>query len=120
MIMKVTVKKVTDIGRAIKITRISQGLDQFTAAELSFAGQTFLSHLENGKETAHIGKVLQVLETLGIRIELTLPPDVDDLVDSEKTSAELGKRHSHFYMAPELENVLKENPKMRAKRIRRN
>lgn len=118
--MRVTVKKVADIGRAIKITRISQGLDQLTAAELSFAGQTFLSHLENGKETAHIGKALQVLETLGIRIELTLPPDVDDFVVSERIAAELGDRYSHLYMAPELENVLKENPKMRAKRIRRN
>jgi len=117
--MKVTVKKVADIGRAIKITRISQGLDQLTAAELSFAGQTFLSHLENGKDAAHIGKTLQVLEALGIRIELTLPPDVDNFVDSERTPAELGMHHSHFYMAPELENVLKENPKLRAKRIRR-
>lgn len=117
--MKVTIKKVADIGRAIKITRISQGLDQLTAAELSFAGQTFLSHLENGKETAHLGKTLQVLEALGIRIELTLPPDVDNFVDSERTAVELGKRYSHFYMAPELENVVNENPKLRAKRIRR-
>lgn len=118
--MKVTVKNVADIGRVIKIARISHGLDQLTAAELSFVGQTFLSHIENGKEAAHIGKTLKVMESLGIRVELTLPPNVDDLVDRERTAAELGIHHSHFYMAPELENVLKENPKMRAKRIRRN
>ena len=117
--MKVTVRNVADIGRAIKIARISHGLDQLTAAELSFVGQTFLSHIENGKETAHIGKTLKVMESLGIRVELTLPPDVDNFVDSERTPAELGLHHSHFYMAPELENVLKENPKLRAKRIRR-
>lgn len=117
--MKVTVKKVADIGRAIKITRISQGLDQLTAAQLSFAGQTFLSHLENGKETSHIGKALQVLDALGIRIELTLPPEVDNFVDSEQTATELSQRHSNFYMAPELGNVINENPILRAKRIRR-
>lgn len=117
--MKVTVKNVADIGRAIKIARISHGIDQLTAAELSFVGQTFLSHIENGKETAHIGKTLKVMESLGIRVELTLPPNVNDLVDSERTAAELGKLHSHFYMAPELENVINENPKLRAKRIHR-
>ena len=117
--MKVTVKKVADIGRAIKIARISHGLDQLTAAELSFVGQTFLSHIENGKETAHIGKTLKVMESLGIRVELTLPPSVENLVDSGKTATELGKIHSHSYMAPELENVVNENPRLRAKRIRR-
>lgn len=75
--MKVPVKSVADIGQAIRVTRICQDLDQLTAAQLSNAGQSFMSHLENGKETAQIGKVLQVLESLGISVELTLPPDVD-------------------------------------------
>ena len=78
--MKVHVKSVSDIGQVIRITRISQDLDQLTAAQLSNAGQSFLSHLENGKETAQIGKVLQVLESLGIGVELTLPPDIDSFL----------------------------------------
>ncbi len=78
--MKVPVKSVADIGQVIRITRISQDLDQLTAAQLSNSGQSFLSHLENGKETAQIGKVLQVLESLGIGIELTLPPDIETLL----------------------------------------
>ncbi len=78
--MKVPVKSVADIGQAIRVTRICQDLDQLTAAQLSNAGQSFMSHLENGKETAQIGKVLQVLESLGIGIELTLPPDIDSFL----------------------------------------
>ena len=78
--MKVPVKSVADIGQAIRVTRICQDLDQLTAAQLSNAGQSFMSHLENGKETAQIGKVLQVLESLGIGVELTLPPDVDSFL----------------------------------------
>ncbi len=77
--MKVSVKSVSDIGQAIRATRISQELDQLTAAQLSNIGQSFLSHLENGKETAQIGKVLQVLASLGIGIELTLPPHIATL-----------------------------------------
>jgi hypothetical protein len=55
-----------------------------------------LSHLENGKETAQIGKVLQVLESLGIGVELTLPPDIEAFLakhhKSEKTSTVFFRR----------------------------
>lgn len=95
--MKVPVKSVTDIGQIIRITRISQDLDQLTASQLSNAGQSFLSHLENGKETAQIGKVLQVLESLGIGVELTLPPDVEALLAKHNTSSKHHSiRHSRF------------------------
>ncbi len=94
--MKVPVKSVADIGQVIRITRISQDLDQLTAAQLSNAGQSFLSHLENGKDTAQIGKVLQVLESLGIGVELTLPPDIEAFLakhyKSEKTSTVFFRR----------------------------
>ncbi len=96
--MKVPVKSVADIGQVIRITRISQDLDQLTAAQLSNAGQSFLSHLENGKETAQIGKVLQVLESLGIGVELSLPPDVEALLakynNSVKYSSNLQSRNA--------------------------
>jgi len=95
--MKVPVKSVTDIGQVIRITRISQDLDQLTASQLSNAGQSFLSHLENGKETAQIGKVLQVLESLGIGVELTLPPDVEALlVKHNKSSKHNSIRYSRY------------------------
>lgn len=95
--MKVPVKNVADIGQVIRITRISQDLDQLTASQLSNAGQSFLSHLENGKETAQIGKVLQVLESLGIGVELILPPDVEALlVKYNKSSKHSTIRYSRY------------------------
>lgn len=94
--MKVPVKSVADIGQVIRITRISQDLDQLTAAQLSNAGQSFLSHLENGKETAQIGKVLQVLESLGIGVELSLPPDVEALLVKSNASS----KHNSFRYSP--------------------
>lgn len=56
----------TDFGALIKTERKHQGLTQTELAGLSGIGITFLSQLENGKETAEIGKALNVLATLGI------------------------------------------------------
>lgn len=109
--MKVPVKNISDIGQVIRITRISQDLDQLTAAQLSNTGQSFLSHLENGKETAQIGKVLQVLQSLGIGIELTLPPDVDSM---------LVEHHNEVNLSSDIKNHPELWEKMsRSKRIRR-
>lgn len=104
--MKIPVESVADIGQVIRITRISQDLDQLTAAQLSSTGQSFLSHLENGKETAQIGKVFQVLESLGIGVELILPPDVDTMLASYYNSVKhSGNLHnpSAFPDAPKEE-----------------
>lgn len=99
--MKIPVGSVADIGHVIRITRISQDLDQLTAAQLSSTGQSFLSHLENGKETAQIGKVLQVLESLGIRLELTLPPDVDTMLAEYQNSVKHGGNLHNYNVAPD-------------------
>jgi HTH-type transcriptional regulator/antitoxin HipB len=57
-----------DIGEAVRRKRKEQGILQEKAAGLSGVGTKFLSQLENGKETAEIGKILQVLRTLGLEI----------------------------------------------------
>ena len=46
--------------------RKTQGLTQTQLAGLSGVGITFLSNLENGKQTAELGKTLNVLATLGL------------------------------------------------------
>ena len=55
-----------DLGEIIRQTRKSLGLTQAELAGLSGVGITFLSNIENGKETAEIGKVLVVANTLGL------------------------------------------------------
>ena len=42
------------------------GLTQTQLAELSGVGITFLSNLENGKQTAELGKTFNALATLGL------------------------------------------------------
>jgi len=57
-----------DVGRVIRAKRREIGVRQDTAAGLSCVGAKFLSQLENGKETAELGKTMQVLKKLGLEV----------------------------------------------------
>ncbi|OHB32593.1 MAG: transcriptional regulator [Desulfuromonadaceae bacterium GWB2_53_15] len=57
-----------DVGRIIKAKRKETGVRQDTAAGMSEVGTKFLSQLENGKETAELGKTLRVLRKLGLNV----------------------------------------------------
>lgn len=59
-----------DVGDAVRDARKRMLLKQSQAAQLCGVGVRFLSDLENGKETLHIGKVLQVLNGLGLAASL--------------------------------------------------
>ena len=63
-----------DIGRLVRETRKGLGVTQKELALTSGTGLRFIIELEKGKETAEIGKVLTILQTLGIQLTLTLPP----------------------------------------------
>lgn len=56
------------LGLAIRRARKSQGLTQAELAGLAGTGLRFLSELENGKRTVALGKVLDVLAVLGLRL----------------------------------------------------
>jgi HTH-type transcriptional regulator/antitoxin HipB len=63
-----------EIGRLVRETRKSLGVTQKELALTSGTGLRFIIELEKGKETAEIGKVLTILQTLGIQLTLTPPP----------------------------------------------
>jgi HTH-type transcriptional regulator/antitoxin HipB len=63
-----------DIGRLIHDTRKSLGVTQKELALTSGTGLRFIIELEKGKQTAEVGKVLTILQTLGIQLTLTPPP----------------------------------------------
>ena len=62
---------ITDISEVVKKRRKSLGLTQSECAAMCNVGNRFFSELENGKETLHIGKVINCLQILGINISLT-------------------------------------------------
>ncbi len=61
------------IGQIIRKIRKRLGVTQKDLALTSGTGLRFVIDLEKGKETCQIGKVLTVLQTLGIQIALTAP-----------------------------------------------
>jgi HTH-type transcriptional regulator/antitoxin HipB len=63
-----------DIGTLVRQTRKGLGVTQKELALTSGTGLRFIIDLEKGKQTAEIGKVLTILQTLGIQLTLTPPP----------------------------------------------
>ena len=65
--MRVTT--MTELGVLIREERLLQKLTQTDLAGISGVGVTFVSQLENGKDSAEIGKAIQVMTMLGIDID---------------------------------------------------
>ena len=59
-----------EVGAAIRAKRKSLGYTQEQLAEFCGCGPRFISDLENGKETAQLGKAIQVLMMLGLDIRI--------------------------------------------------
>ena len=67
--MKKRVDNIISLGKIIRQARKYQKLTQDDLSGLTGLGLRFISEVENGKETAQIGKVLLILSTLGIRLD---------------------------------------------------
>lgn len=59
------------IGRCIRNTRKELKVTQKDLALTAGTGLRFIIDLENGKPTCQIGKTLQVLQVLGIQLNLS-------------------------------------------------
>jgi y4mF family transcriptional regulator len=68
--MRITV---AELGSEVRRVRKMLNLTQTDLALTSGTGARFIRELEHGKATCHIGKVIRVLETLGIEISLLAP-----------------------------------------------
>lgn len=58
------------LGLAVRQARKAHGLTQAELAGLAGTGPRFISELERGKPGAELGKVLDVLAVLGLRLLL--------------------------------------------------
>ncbi|MCQ2392699.1 MAG: type II toxin-antitoxin system Y4mF family antitoxin [Kiritimatiellae bacterium] len=61
---------VTEIGARIRAERKRQGVTQLELSQAADVGRRFVVELENGKETVQVGKMLKVLDILGIDFQL--------------------------------------------------
>ena len=58
-----------EFGAAIRARRKELGLTQAALAEFTGFSISFLSDLENGKQTAELGKALDLVNLLGLDVE---------------------------------------------------
>ena len=59
-----------EVGAAVRAKRKSLGYTQEQLAEFCGCGPRFISDLENGKDTAQLGKTLQVIAMLGLDVHI--------------------------------------------------
>ncbi len=59
-----------EVGNIIKTTRKAQGLTQPQLAMACGTGVRFIVDIEAGKETCQIGKILNVLQMLGLSVAI--------------------------------------------------
>ena len=62
------IKSIKDLGSIVRQQRKTRGVTQAEAAGLCGVGVRFMSELERGKTTLEVGKVIQVLDRLGLQI----------------------------------------------------
>jgi y4mF family transcriptional regulator len=63
-----------DVGKIIVAARRYRGLTQTELADAIGATQSWVSEVEQGKDTAQIGKVLRTLSYLGVRLNTGITP----------------------------------------------
>jgi len=65
------IQSLKDISSQIRARRKSLGFTQAECAAFCGVGVRFLSELENGKESLHLGKVLQMMKMLGLKLHIS-------------------------------------------------
>lgn len=82
--MQVILRNAADLGPLVRQARKAQALRQDDAAGSLGVSENFLGKVERGGETVQWGKLFQVLEGLGVRLIVDLPPEVELLPDIRK------------------------------------
>ncbi len=71
--MKIELLDISQLGEIVRQERKAQKVTQIQLAQLANVGIRFVRDIENGKISVHSGKLMQVLNTLGIAISLNTP-----------------------------------------------
>ncbi|MGR9585275.1 helix-turn-helix domain-containing protein [Pandoraea sputorum] len=61
------------LGRTIRLARLQQGFTRDALALATGLSPKFISQVEAGKPTAQLGKVLQLLNELGVSVRAQIP-----------------------------------------------
>ncbi|WP_159820916.1 helix-turn-helix domain-containing protein [Colwellia sp. 20A7] len=82
--MSIQIKKIEQLGLLSKLVRKSQNIRQDDLGMMTDNSHVFIGQFENGKDTVEIGRVLKIMEELGIRLYADLPPELNENELKEK------------------------------------
>ncbi len=71
-------KQTAKLGLLSQLVRKSQDLRQDDLGMMSGNSHVFVGQFENGKETVETGRVLKIMDELGIRLYAEAPPGLDE------------------------------------------
>lgn len=71
--MKIPIRSVAELGLLVRATRRAHGLRLDDVAGSAKLGAVFVGDVEHGKQTVQLGRVLQLLDELGIRLTADAP-----------------------------------------------
>ncbi len=66
----IAIQAPSQLGQAVRTARLAAGLTQRDLAGACGTSARFIVELERGKATAQIGKIMHVLQMLGLRLHL--------------------------------------------------
>jgi transcriptional regulator with XRE-family HTH domain len=73
--MKIDIDNAAAIGKVVRASRKVQAIRQDDAAGSIGVSENFLGKVERGSDTVQWGKLLQVLQGLGIRVTVDVPDE---------------------------------------------
>jgi len=65
-----SVESMKDVAMIVRETRRAQKATQVELAQFANVGTRFVRDVEDGKESVHFGKLMRVLNTLGLSLEI--------------------------------------------------
>ncbi|ACD16326.1 helix-turn-helix domain-containing protein [Paraburkholderia phytofirmans] len=86
----VFISNMTELGDLVRASRLAQRLTRDDVATATGLSPKFITHIEAGKPTAQIGKVLHLLSELGItlraEVSVDIPADVSTKASHRRRS----------------------------------
>lgn len=93
-----------ELGRLAGETRARLGLTQLALHDYTKLNRRFIGEVEHGKETAQLGKVMTMLESMGL--EMVIRPKVDQtMVDPHELGLSKGRFWSSGQQLPAIRVV---------------
>lgn len=69
------IRNMSDVAQIVRRTRKAQKVSQTVLSQVSNVGIRFLGDIERGKPSVHFDKLMSVLSSLGVSVNLELPPE---------------------------------------------